>query len=68
MIALVLAAFAILFGARHTDATEHQRGLMLAVAVESMVKLAAFLAVGGIHRLLGVRRYRSAHASSRGQT
>ncbi|MGO9544157.1 MAG: NahK/ErcS family hybrid sensor histidine kinase/response regulator [Rhodomicrobium sp.] len=47
LIALVLAAFAILFGARHTDATEHQRGLMLAVAVESMVKLAAFLAVGG---------------------
>ncbi len=46
LIALVLAAFAILFGARHTDATEHQRGLMLAIAVESLVKLAAFLAVG----------------------
>lgn len=42
----VLAAFAVLFGARHTDATEHQRGLMLAIAVESVVKLAAFLAVG----------------------
>ena len=46
LIALVLAAFAILFGARHTDATEHQRGLMLAIAVESVVKLTAFLAVG----------------------
>ena len=46
LIALVLAAFAILFGARHTDATEHQRGLMLAIAVESVVKLGAFLAVG----------------------
>src|SRR5271166_3446479 len=46
MIALVLAAFAILFGARHADATKHQRGLVLAVAVESVVKLAAFLAVG----------------------
>lgn len=43
---LVLAAFAILFGTRHIDATEHQDGLMLAVATESVVKLAAFLAVG----------------------
>ncbi len=46
LIALVLAAFTILFGARQTDATEHQRGLMLAIAAESVVKLAAFLAVG----------------------
>lgn len=45
-ISLVLAMFAILFGARHSDATEHQRGLMLAIAVESVVKIAAFLAVG----------------------
>ena len=34
VIAIVLAAFTILFGARHSDATEHQRGLMLAIAVE----------------------------------
>jgi Na+/proline symporter/signal transduction histidine kinase len=46
VIALVLAAFTILFGARDSDATEHQRGLMLAIAVESLVKMAAFLAVG----------------------
>lgn len=46
VISLVLAAFAILFGARHSDATEHQRGLMLAIAVESAVKMVAFLAVG----------------------
>ncbi len=45
-IAIVLAGFTILFGARHSDVTEHQRGLMLAIAVESVVKLAAFLAVG----------------------
>src|SRR5208282_968938 len=45
LIALVLATFAILFGLRHTEATEHQRGLMLAIAVESVVKLTAFLAV-----------------------
>ena len=46
MITVVLAAFAILFGTRHIDATEHQDGLILAVAAESMFKLGAFLAVG----------------------
>ncbi|MGB9165183.1 MAG: NahK/ErcS family hybrid sensor histidine kinase/response regulator [Rhodomicrobium sp.] len=46
IIAIVLATFTILFGARHNDATEHQRGLMLAVAVESVVKIFAFLLVG----------------------
>jgi len=45
-VALAMAAFAVLFGTRHTDATEHQDGLMLAVAAESIVKLMAFLAVG----------------------
>ncbi|HUD87444.1 MAG TPA: PAS domain-containing hybrid sensor histidine kinase/response regulator [Xanthobacteraceae bacterium] len=45
-VALFMAAFAVLFGTRHTDATEHQDGLMLAVATESIVKLVAFLAVG----------------------
>lgn len=46
VIAIAMAAFAILFGARHTDATEHQNGLMLAIAMESVIKLAAFLIVG----------------------
>lgn len=46
LIALSLAGFAVLFGTRHLDATEHQEGLILAVAVESVVKLVAFLAVG----------------------
>ena len=46
IIAVVMAAFAILFGTRHIDATEHQEGLIVAVAAESLVKLAAFLAVG----------------------
>src|ERR1700676_2410257 len=45
-VALLMAAFAVLFGTRHTDATEHQDGLMLAIATESIVKLLAFLAVG----------------------
>src|ERR1700686_3554113 len=45
-VALSMAAFAVLFGTRHIDATEHQHGLMLAVATESIVKLVAFVAVG----------------------
>src|SRR4051812_44271236 len=45
-VTLAMAAFAVLFGPRQTDATEHQHGLMLAVATESIVKLVAFLAAG----------------------
>ena len=45
-IAIALALFAVLFGTRHADATEHQEGMMLAVAVEAVIKLAAFLIVG----------------------
>ncbi|OWK26554.1 hypothetical protein AJ87_05645 [Rhizobium yanglingense] len=43
---LVLACFAVMFGTRHTDATEHQDGLILAVSMESLVKLVAFLTAG----------------------
>ncbi len=46
IVAVLMAAFAILFGTRHIDATEHQEGLMLAIATESVVKLLAFLLVG----------------------
>lgn len=46
-VALLLSLFAILFGTRHIDATEHNEGMILAIAFESMVKLLAFLAVGG---------------------
>ncbi|RTL52586.1 MAG: hybrid sensor histidine kinase/response regulator [Bradyrhizobiaceae bacterium] len=45
-VTLALAIFAVLFGTRQTDATEHQHGLMLAVATESIVKLFAFLVAG----------------------
>jgi len=45
-VALLMAVFAILFGTRHIDATEHHEGLVLAVAFESIVKLTAFIAVG----------------------
>ena len=46
LVTLSMAIFAVLFGTRHIDATEHQHGLMLAIATESMVKLVAFVAVG----------------------
>src|SRR2546429_1833401 len=46
MVTLAMATFAVLLGTRQTDATEHQHGLMLAVATESIVKLVAFLAAG----------------------
>jgi Na+/proline symporter/signal transduction histidine kinase len=45
-VALTLALFAILFGTRHLEATERHEGLVAAIAFESVVKLAAFLAVG----------------------
>ena len=46
LVTTAMAGFAILFGTRHIDATEHQDGLIMAIAVESVVKLLAFLAVG----------------------
>ena len=45
-VALMLAAFTILFGTRHLDAAEHHEGMVAAIAFESLVKLLAFLAVG----------------------
>ncbi len=57
-VAMTLAAFAILFGTRHLDATERHEGLVAAIAFESVVKLLAFLVVGafvtfGIYRGFG---------------
>ena len=57
-VAGLLAVFAILFGTRHLDVTEHHEGLVLAIAFESVVKLVAFLAVGlwvvfGLHAGIG---------------
>ncbi|MEO6699213.1 MAG: PAS-domain containing protein [Paraperlucidibaca sp.] len=45
-ISFIMAALAILFGTRHIAATEHHQGLMLAVALESVVKLVALMAIG----------------------
>jgi len=45
-IALALAGFTIVFGARHLDSAERHEGMVAAIAFESIVKLLAFLAVG----------------------
>tara|TARA_R110000824_G_scaffold372077_1_gene561955 strand:- start:35782 stop:38532 length:2751 start_codon:yes stop_codon:yes gene_type:complete len=45
-VALVLAVFIILFGTRHLDASERHEGMVAAIALESLVKLIAFMAVG----------------------
>jgi Na+/proline symporter/nitrogen-specific signal transduction histidine kinase len=46
LVAMAMAIFAILFGTRSIDASEHHEGLVAAIAFESIVKLIAFLAVG----------------------
>jgi len=46
IVSLILALFTILFGTRNLDATEHHRGMVLAIAFEALIKLLAFLAVG----------------------
>jgi len=45
-VALMMALFAVLFGARRVDASGHRDGLMLAIAFESLLKLFAFVAIG----------------------
>ena len=45
-VALALAGFTMVFGARHLDSTERHEGMVAAIAFESVVKLVAFLAVG----------------------
>jgi Na+/proline symporter/CheY-like chemotaxis protein/PAS domain-containing protein len=46
IVAGIMAAFTILFGVRNVHASEQHRGMMLAMAFESVVKLAALLIVG----------------------
>jgi Na+/proline symporter len=69
-VAMILAAFTILFGTRHLDATERHEGMVAAIAVESVVKLVAFLAVGafvvwGMHDG-GGRHLRACRSGARG--
>jgi PAS domain S-box-containing protein len=46
VVAVMMAIFTILFGVRHVQASEQHRGMMLAIGLESLVKLFAFLAAG----------------------
>lgn len=46
--ALVLAWFAILFGTRVIDGPDRLRGMLSAIAVESLIKLVAFVSVAGL--------------------
>lgn len=45
-VAVLLAVFAVLFGTRKPKVTERHEGLVAAIALESVVKLVAFLAIG----------------------
>ncbi len=45
-VALAMAAFAMLFGTRSASAAEHNRGLILAMTFEALLKLGAMLVIG----------------------
>ncbi len=45
-IAILLAVFAAFFGTQHTDASERHKGIITAVALESVIKLVFFLVIG----------------------
>ena len=45
-VALGLAVFTIIFGTRNLDANERHHGIVMAIAVEAVVKLCALVAVG----------------------
>ena len=45
-VAMGLALFTVLFGTRNLDANERHHGVVMAIAVEAVVKLVALLAVG----------------------
>ena len=71
-VALAMALFAMLFGTRRASLAEHNRGLVMAMAVESLLKLGAMLALGvfvwtraGLARRHGARRRPMAPAVSR---
>lgn len=53
--ALTMAAFTLLFGARKASATEPNRGIVVALGLESLLKLVALLAIG-LYAALSVRQ------------
>ncbi len=44
-LAIILALFSILFGARTIDVSQHHKGLIYAISFESLIKLFSFLAI-----------------------
>jgi Na+/proline symporter len=46
VVAVLLGAFAVIFGARHLDPMERHEGLIAVVAFESLLKIVAFLLAG----------------------
>lgn len=46
IIALLIGVFAVLFGARRVDTSAHNPGMVLAIALESTLKVTAFIAIG----------------------
>jgi Na+/proline symporter len=55
-LALALAGFTMVFGARHLDSTERHEGMVAAIAFESVVKLVAFHGRGPVRELWPVQR------------
>ncbi|WP_422345194.1 PAS-domain containing protein [Parasphingorhabdus sp.] len=51
-VAAIMALFSILFGARQIDLTQHNRGMVLTIAAEAIVKMLALLAVAAFALLL----------------
>lgn len=56
--ALTMAAFTLLFGARKASATEPNRGIVVALGLESLLKLVALLAIG-LYAALSVHQART---------
>ncbi len=67
-VTLLMASFAILFGTRHIDASEHHEGMVAAIAFESLVKLVAFLAVGLYSSPSGLQWLRRHFRARRGRS
>lgn len=44
-VSLAMAGFAVLFGTRHLDTSEHHPGMMLAIAFEAVVKFGVFILI-----------------------
>ena len=66
LVALLLAAFAIIFGARRYEVAGGNTGVIAAIAAESLIKLLCFVALGGFALMLLVTMRGDALAGSIG--